>query len=147
MSFDFPQLGQPYPQVYSAGQPTPAQFEAAQRAGLSAVINLRPPEEDPGFDQAALMARLALPYTVIPVASAEDLNLANVRALDAAMAAHSGKPLLIHCASANRVGALLALRAAWLHGASAEEALRIGQAGGLTRMAPVVAGLLERGAR
>ena len=48
----------------------------------------------------------------------------------------------MHCASGNRVGALMALRASQ-NGASAEEAMAAGKAAGLTRLEPVVAKRLE----
>ena len=46
-------------------------------------------------------------------------------------------PVLIHCASSNRVGALLALRES-LRGASDEEALEFGKQAGMTRLEPLV---------
>ncbi len=140
-----PMMGRPLPNVISAGQPTPSDFEALKAAGVRHVINLRPPSEDAGFDEAALMEQLGLHYAVVPVAGPEDLNADSARALDAAMAAAGEGPVLVHCASANRVGALLALRAAWLMGKPAEAALALGRAGGLTRMEPLVAQLLQRG--
>lgn len=135
--------GMPAPHLLTAGQPTPADFEAMAAAGLKHVVNLRPVSEDAGFDEAALAAKLGLGYTVVPVAGPGDLTLAKARELDAAMATTHGEPVLVHCASSNRVGGLLALRAAWLQGKSAEEALALGRAGGLTKMEPVVAGLLQ----
>lgn len=143
-SLSLPQQGHPLPDVISAGQPSAAELAAAKAAGIRRVINLRPPTEAAGFDEAAVLADLALPYTVIPVAGPEDLTLAKAEALDQALAAAEG-PVLVHCASANRVGALLALRAAWLHGLPPQDALALGEAGGLTRMAPLVAELLRRG--
>lgn len=139
-----PQQGHPLPDVVSAGQPSAAELATAKAAGIRRVINLRPPSEDAGFDEAAAVADLGLPYTVIPVAGPEDLTLATVKRLDEALAEGEG-PVLVHCASANRVGALLALRAAWLQGVKPEAALALGTAGGLTRMAPLVAELLRRG--
>ena len=50
--------------------------------------------------------------------------------------------MLLHCGSGNRVGALLALKAFWLDGGSAEEALEVGLAGGVTRLEPTVRELL-----
>jgi hypothetical protein len=45
---------------------------------------------------------------------------------------------MVHCASGNRVGALLALRANRLEGASPEDALELGLDAGLTRLEPAV---------
>lgn len=135
--------GAPTPSLLTAGQPTAADFEALAKAGLKHVINLRPVTEDAGFDEAALAARLGLSYTNVPVAGPGDLNLANTRALDAALAKAGNEPTLVHCASSNRVGALLALRAGWLQQQPAEAALAAGRAGGLTKMEPAVAQLLS----
>ena len=132
----------PTPDLLTAGQPTPADFEALAAAGLKHVINLRPTTEDAGFDEAALAAKLGLSYTLVAVAGPGDLDLAHTKELDAALAKASSGPVLVHCASSNRVGALLALRAGWLQGKSTEEALAVGRAGGLTKMEPAVQQLL-----
>lgn len=134
--------GMPTSDLLTAGQPTPADFEAMAAAGLKHVVNLRPVTEDAGFDEAALAAKLGLGYTVVPVAGPGDLTLAKARELDAAMATTNGEPVLVHCASSNRVGGLLALRAAWLQGKPVDEALAFGRAGGLTKMEPAVVALL-----
>lgn len=135
--------GNPLPNILSAGQPTAADFEALAKAGVKHVIDLRPDAEDHGFDEAALAAKLGLKRTVIPVGGPPDVNVDNARKLDAALATTGGEPTLIHCASSNRVGALLALRANHLQGKPAAEAMAIGKAGGLTKMEPLVAGLLK----
>lgn len=140
---DLPMGGNPLPNLLTAGQPGPGDFEALAAAGLKRVVNLRPENEDPGYDEPALAARLGLHYQVIPVAGPGDLTPDSARALDAALQAAGSDPVLIHCASSNRVGALLALRASWLHGASDEQALALGRAGGLTKMEPMVAQLLQ----
>lgn len=134
--------GAPTATLLTAGQPTPSDFEAMAQAGLKHIVNLRPETEDAGFDERALAATLGLSYTLIPVAGGGDLNKANAAALDAALAKAGSEPALVHCASSNRVGALLALRAAWVQGKSADEALAFGRAGGLTKMEPIVAQLL-----
>lgn len=132
----------PAANLLTGGQPTPADFEAMAAAGLKHVINLRPVSEDAGFDEAALAAKLGLKYTNIPVAGPQDIGDDNARKLDAAM--KDGEPTLIHCASSNRVAALLALRAAHIQGKSAEEALAFGRAAGLTKMEPLVQELLKK---
>lgn len=140
---NLPMGGAPAPNLLTAGQPAPADFEALAAAGLKHVVNLRPSTEDAGFDEAALAKRLGLGYTVIPVAGPGDINVANARALDTAIAQAKGGPVLVHCASSNRVGALLALRAYHLKQQSPEDALKLGRAGGLTKMEPLVQQLLQ----
>lgn len=138
-----PQGGAPTPALLTAGQPTSIDFEKLAAAGLKHVISLRPASEDAGFDEAALAAKLGLSHTLIPIASVGDLDIDRVRALDQALAATDGEPVLVHCASSNRVGALLALRAAWIEGRDLDEALVWGRSGGLTKMEPAVIQLLQ----
>lgn len=128
----------------SAGQPDQAGLERAKAAGISAVINLRPAAEDPSFDTAAAAKALGLSYVELPVAGPADFTLATVKRFDQLLREVGAQPTLIHCASGNRVGALMALRARWIEQRTAEEAMAIGAASGLTRMAAAVEPLLER---
>jgi hypothetical protein len=50
--------------------------------------------------------------------------------------------VLFHCGSGNRIGAVLALQAAWLDGVAAEDALDYGRANGLTSLEPTTRELL-----
>ncbi|MGQ0529103.1 MAG: beta-lactamase hydrolase domain-containing protein [Panacagrimonas sp.] len=140
-----PMGGNPAPNLITGGQPSAADFEAMAKAGLKHIVNLRPETEDAGFDERALAAKLGLSYTVVPISGAGDFDLARARALDEAMAKTGGEPTLVHCASSNRVGGLLALRAAWVQGQSKDDAMAFGRAGGLTKMEGAVQALLDRG--
>lgn len=137
-----PNLMTPAPGYASGGQPTPEQLDAAAKSGVARIINLRPPEEDAGFDEAAMAAKLGMDYTVLGIAGPQDLSPDNARKLDALLAQSAGTPTLIHCASGNRVGALMALRAAWIQGKPKAEALEIGRRWGLTKMEAAVSQLL-----
>ncbi|MEO6699640.1 MAG: protein tyrosine phosphatase family protein [Paraperlucidibaca sp.] len=119
------------------------QIEALKAEGVQVVISLLPDGEQTVLDEAEAVKQAGLSYVSIPVAGAADLTEANVRALDRALAEHVGEKVLVHCASGNRVGALLALRANWLLGASPEEAIAIGQAAGMTRLEAAVRELLR----
>lgn len=132
----------PAPGYACGGQPTVAQLTAAAQSGLKRVITLRPASEDSGYDEAAAARKLALDYVVLGIAGGGDLNRANVDRLDALLNAQPEVPTLVHCASGNRVGALMALRAAWVQGRDTEAALAIGRQWGLKAMEPAVRGLL-----
>jgi uncharacterized protein (TIGR01244 family) len=124
------------------GAPTQEHLQQAIAQGFTAFIDLRAHGEA-GVDEARdALVRANTHYQHIPVAGAAGLTRENAQALDAALAKTKG-PTVVFCASGNRVGALLALRAHWLHGASPEQALRIGREAGLTRMADVVAQMLS----
>lgn len=140
-------LSHPTASHWASGQPTPEQLPQIKAAGISHLINLRPAAEDLNFDEAPAATALGLNYHALPISGPADLTLANAQALDALLAEVGDAPTLIHCASSNRVGALMSLRAAWLQGHSADEALAIGRAYGLTAMEPLVQKLLSEPAR
>lgn len=132
---------------YGSGQPSPAQLEQLARDGVRTVINLRAPDEPGQQDEPSQAARLGLNYVALPVAGAQDLTPATVQRFSAALAeARRRGPVLIHCATANRVGALVALEQGWHQGARPSDALELGRAAGLAGLELVVAGLLERDA-
>jgi protein tyrosine phosphatase (PTP) superfamily phosphohydrolase (DUF442 family) len=73
---------------------------------------------------------------VLPLSSADSISLENARHLDEILSGYDG-PVLVHCGSGNRVGALLALRQS-LRGADDAEALAYGKSAGLTGLERVV---------
>ena len=127
----------------TGGRPAPEHLAKAADLGVKVVVNLCPPAESPGFDEAAVVASLGMSYVNIPVAGAGDLTPANVALLAAALEGHGEQHrALLHCASGNRVGAMLALKAKQIDGKSTAEALDIGRAAGLKGLEPVVMQLL-----
>lgn len=131
--------------VYAAGQPTPDDLAALARDGVRTVINLRAPDEPVEFDEAAVAEALGLRYVRIPVAGPADVAPGTVERFSRELELARGEgDVLVHCASANRVGALLALDHGLTHGAPREEALALGRAGGLVSLEPVVDDLLRR---
>ncbi|MDH4107353.1 MAG: sulfur transferase domain-containing protein [Gammaproteobacteria bacterium] len=127
--------------LVSTGQPNAEVLEAAAKAGYVAVVDMRLPEEDRGIDERAVTERLGMSYVAFPIGAPDTVTWENAAALDEILAGFDG-PVLMHCASGNRVGALLALRAK-ANGASSEQALEIGKQGGLTRYEKVVRERLE----
>jgi uncharacterized protein (TIGR01244 family) len=126
------------PTLHVSGQPTADQLALLPAAGIRNVIDLRPDAERPGFDERMVAVHLGLDYQALPISGAQDLTRANVEAFDQLLKRSEGEGVLMHCASGNRVGAMMALRAHWLQGKSAEEALAIGKASGLTGLTPEV---------
>lgn len=115
----------------STGQPDEALLDAARAAGFVAVIDLRGADESRGIDESAEVEARGMRYLALPLSTPEDATYDAARAFAARLAAIDG-PVLLHCASGNRVGALFAL-AARDEGASADEALALGERAGLTR--------------
>jgi uncharacterized protein (TIGR01244 family) len=135
-TLDVPNRHEPLAGITTAGQPTAAALEAAANAGYKAVIDLRGLAEDRGFDERAAVQRLGMSYVSLPVEGAAGVTYENAAELDRWLA-ELPKPVLLHCTSANRAGALLALRAR-LNGADAAAALELGTAAGLTGLKPTV---------
>lgn len=124
--------------LVASGRLEPADIDRLQRAGIRHVIDLSDESETPDFDEAKAMKTANIGYENLPIHGADGLSAANVRAFDNLMKGLDGQPTLIHCASSNRVGALIALRAATLQGASTEEALESGKSWGLKSLLPIV---------
>jgi uncharacterized protein (TIGR01244 family) len=126
----------PFEGVLVGGQPTAEQFETLAGLGYGTIVNLRQPEEK-GNTDSALIESLGMRYVAIPIGSAETLNEQNALEL-AEILAGAEAPVVVHCASGNRVGALFALKAYYADGETPEEALALGQQAGMTRTASVV---------
>jgi len=136
------ELHQPRSHLLTGGQPSARQLHEAAAAGVTTVIDLRTPQEDRGYDEQAAAEKLGLRYVRLPIGGAGDINEANARTLDRLLKQDAGTTLL-HCASGNRAGALLALAHARVDGASAEASLELGRAAGLTSLEPAVRAVLE----
>ena len=133
---------QPVDGITSSGQPDADGFKHVADAGYAAVIDLRGPGENRGLDETTVLAELGLDYVVLPLTGPDSISMENAGKLDEILLSYD-KPVLIHCGSGNRVGAILALRHS-LRGASDEEALAYGNSAGLTGLEPIVKQRLEQ---
>ncbi len=127
----------------SSGQPSEADLKVLAEQGYVAVIDLRGEGENRGYDEAAAAAAAGLEYTPLPIPNAAAVDFDNARKLGELLDQYDG-PVVVHCGSGNRVGALVALLEAD-QGASEEEALEAGRAAGLTRLEDLVKERLEDG--
>ena len=133
-----PNARTPIEGVVSGGQPSYGQLQQAKGKGYKTVINMRTAGEPTDFgDERKAVEDLGMAYIHIPVAGGAGVTVENAKALADALAT-AEKPLLLHCGSGNRIGALLAMKAFHIDGKSAEEAMQIGLNGGLTGLAPLV---------
>ncbi|MDH3255374.1 MAG: sulfur transferase domain-containing protein [Acidobacteriota bacterium] len=128
--------------IISGGQPMPEQLRAARDAGYKTVINLRRPSESGVGNEPEIVAGLGMEYLSIPIDDAAGLTKENTAAFTSALES-AEYPIVLHCSSGNRIGALFALKAYWIDGKNAEEALEIGLAAGLTRLETAVEKILE----
>ncbi len=90
--------------VFLAGQPDESGFDAAKKGGIATVIDLRHDGEIE-LDERALVEKLGMTYLHLPWNGAEELT---DEVFDRAreMLKSAEKPILLHCKSANRVGAV-----------------------------------------
>lgn len=131
-----PSARSPEEGVLSGGQPTLEHLDRLAEAGYATVVNLRAPEEEGQLAAEEYTSR-GFEYAVLPIAGADGITAENAAALAEWIADASKRPIVVHCGSGNRVGALLALDA-HASGRSPEEALAFGLENGLTRLEPVV---------
>ncbi len=135
----------PFDNTLTGGQPTFDQLKKAGETGFKAVINLRTDGELPDPEQESTWVEgFGMKYFHIPVAGAEGLTLENTKLFAEALSKTENYPLIVHCKSGNRVGAMFALKAFHIDGKNIEEALLIGESAGLTSLAPAVKKVLER---
>jgi len=132
-----PNAAMPFDGVLVGGQPDEEQLAALRDAGFATVINLRTPEEPGTQEEAARVAELGMEYVTVPLAGNEGLNEERARAFAAALEA-AERPVVVHCASGNRVGAMFALRSFYLEGVDPDQALELGREAGLTSSADAV---------
>lgn len=143
LRLDIPNCCTPANGLCTGGRPRPEHLQAARDQGIRTVIDLCPPAEAADYDEPALVAALGMRYVNIAVAGPADLTPANARKLAAALQeAGPDQPVLLHCQSGNRVGALLALKARCVDGLSPAEALAAGRAAGLRALEAVVVQLI-----
>lgn len=131
----------------ASGRLEAADIPKIAAAGIKDVIDLRDDSETPDFDEAAAVRAAGMRYHNLPIHGSQDLTPENVRAFDALLESTGQSPTLIHCASSNRVGALIALRAATLQGMSNEAAIEVGKAWGLGSLELAVREQLTSGAQ
>ena len=97
---------QPLEGVATAGQPEEEHFGRLASAGYRTVIDLRGPGEDRGLDEPEVVRRAGMEYANVPVGH-EDVDGETFERFRELIAEPGHRPVLVHCASANRVGALL----------------------------------------
>lgn len=122
--------GAPSENVITAGQPTAEQLTRLAGIGCAAVIDLRAAGEPRGYDEPRAVESAGMDYVPIPVIS-ESVGDAEFDALREYLRAHADHPVLVHCASANRVGGLLIPYFMLDQGRPRDEAVSLAQRVGL----------------
>ena len=94
-----------YGDLYLASQPTPEALDLAVERGVRTLVDQRRAEEERGFDEPAAAGERGLTYANPGFGGPAELTdaiLDDTRAL----LRDGRRPLLMHCASANRTGAV-----------------------------------------
>lgn len=124
------------PDVVTAGQPTPEALAQLGALGFRTVVNLRTEAEGALEERAAVEAQ-GLRYVHVPV-TPETFSAADVEAVEKVLADPTAGPILLHCHSSNRVGAVWAAVQA-RKGRNVDEALAAGREAGLRSPAMITA--------
>ena len=140
---ELPDLRQPRDNRFVSGAIDAADVGRIRAAGVKHLINLRTAEESQGFDEARIATGLGLDYLAIPIVGAQSLTKENAQKLNQLLEQAGDELTLIHCASGNRVGALIAVREAWIKGRSTEAAIAEGKRWGLTSLEEAVRSTLQ----
>jgi len=122
--------------ITAAGQPDETGLKELAEDGYAAVIDLRAAGENRGLDEKTVVEDLGMVYISLPIAERDAISFENARKLDQILSSYD-KPVLVHCGSSNRVGALFALREK-LNGAEDEDALAFGKSAGMTTLESTV---------
>jgi protein tyrosine phosphatase (PTP) superfamily phosphohydrolase (DUF442 family) len=134
----------PAPGLITAAQVSRDQFDALVDMGYQRFISLRVPSEDGAGWEEEHIAGSDVSFARIPVSGATGLTRENVETLDRLLDESSDDGTVLYCASSNRVGALLALRAYWLDGVEADQAHELGRRAGMTSLEARVAELMAQ---
>ena len=141
---NLPNVAFPAPARIASGRLQASDIPALQAAGVREVIDLSADSETPGFDEAAALRKAGITYRNLPIHGARDLDANNVARFNQLLADAGDKLTLVHCASSNRVGAMMALRAATFDGQPAEAAVAEGRRWGLKSLEPAVRERLQQ---
>jgi uncharacterized protein (TIGR01244 family) len=116
------------PGLAVGGQPTATGLAALKELGFRTVVSLRPEPEGPA-DEPAVVEGQGLRFVRVPV-TPDSFGPADVDVVQKILEDPAAAPVLLHCASSNRVGAVWAVIQA-RRGLSAEDAEAKGREAGL----------------
>ena len=103
----FPHYRLVHPRIAVAGQPSAAGLAQLKDMGFKTVVNLRT-EKEGAKDEEAVVKAAGLAYVSVPVTAAT-LSQADAEAVGRVLEDAAAGPVLLHCSTANRVGAIWAL--------------------------------------
>lgn len=129
--FDMTNTAVPAEGLTTGGQPSKQDLERLAQTGTKVIVNLRTKGEFNKFDEKKVVEDLGMTYVSIEIDGSDGITAENARRLDVALNGLK-EPALVHCASSNRVGGLLAYRAFNIQNKSAKESLAFGKSAGMS---------------
>ncbi len=90
---------------YLAGQPNADDLKLLKDSGIKSVINLRQ-QDELDWDEAARVKELGMRYHHLPFRSPDSLTDAVFNSARKLLNDKKNQPVVLHCGSANRVGAI-----------------------------------------
>jgi uncharacterized protein (TIGR01244 family) len=108
--------------IFLASQPQKDDFKHAADNGIKTVVNLRNPKEI-DWDEAKHVKQLGMEYHNLPFQSPKELNDELFEKARKLLTDKTKRPLLLHCSSANRVGAIWLAHRVLDDGVSYDDAL------------------------
>lgn len=127
--------------LVTGGAPSTSDIPKLKKLGFSWVIDLRS-EAESDVREKKLHRSSGMHYVQLPVRGARDINFKKAQELRALLNKAASSRIFLHCASGNRVGALLAL-IAYQDGASINKALEQGRASGMRSLESRVKTILD----
>ncbi len=119
-----------YGGIFLASQPQTDDFKLAKEGGIQTVINLREKDEL-DWDEEALVKQLGMEYHHLPFKSPAGLTDEIFAKARQVLNNKDKRPILLHCSSANRVGAIWLVHRVLDHDLRYEEALKEAEIVGL----------------
>lgn len=139
--YDMSNTANPAPNLITGGQPSIDDLDKMAKEGVKTIVNLRTKGEFTKFDEKLEVEKLGMKYILIEVDGSDGITVKNAELLDSVL--NEGENTLVHCASSNRVGGLLAYRAFRLKGRTSTEALALGKKAGMKSTEKKVRQLIE----
>lgn len=91
--------------ILLAGQPSEADLAVAESMGVRTIITLRKEGEVRDYDEAAAVEALGMEFIALPFNGTEELT-DEVFDRSRELLSNAERPMMMHCGSANRVGAV-----------------------------------------
>ena len=140
--YDMRNTANPAANLITGGQPSKSDLEKMAKNGVKVIVNLRTKEEFRKFNEKEVVESLGMKYVAIPIGEEKDFNIANIKLLDDALN-DLKSPAVVHCASSNRVGGLLALRENLIKNVSASDSIAFGRNAGMRSTEKTVKKLIK----